>query len=384
MSSSKGSKGDTLTKSSGDRTKESKDKSDKRSKTDKKSDKSGKNEQKQKAILSDFLRKANLDQDSIDYVLDINDSHIKYYVNRDDSEDTKEYLTDDDEIEQYKPVYRKIYELDTPDMLFKVIGTFINIPEGVSMDDVVDYYSGIPINTGDLGQTIGKHIITERNITYKYLRCYVMKQDVGKQIGTRIVKKRDVGLTIMGFIPNIRDIGKTLGGITIKRSDVTLPWEGVRIHEDDIGKVVNRSTITSKQVGKKLELDLVPSDIGMTLGGREITDVSENTFTIKKEDVGKLYGGIVIRNVMVGKSMGGVNFYQSGYDNPIYVKNQIAYDILIETIRNEVEGSEGVIVCNKCGSNETVAFTEQTRSADEPPDVVWQCCKCRHHGRIRG
>lgn len=43
---------------------------------------------------------------------------------------------------------------------------------------------------------------------------------------------------------------------------------------------------------------------------------------------------------------------------------------------NPVQIQEGVIDCPRCGSNETLYFEKQSRSADEPATIYCRCKKC--------
>ena len=40
------------------------------------------------------------------------------------------------------------------------------------------------------------------------------------------------------------------------------------------------------------------------------------------------------------------------------------------------EVDEGVLTCNKCGSNKTYSYTKQTRSGDEATTVFAICSNC--------
>jgi len=339
---------------------------------------------KLKIKIFNRLTEAGLEEDDIeDLILELNDSHIKYYQHKTDKKiKNKRYLEEDKEINEYKPVYRKIYEIDDPDKLFEVMGMFTNLPKGVNIDDIVNYFSGIPVNKHDKGKKVGNHIINDRDIKYKFLKCYIKTEDVDKTIGDYVIKARDVGLTVDNLIPNQNDVGKTLGGIKIKITDVGTFFEGVRITEEDIGILLNTKVIEDSDIDQTTRLELINKDIGKFLGGIEITvDNLDDEFTILEEDLGKVFGGYEINRVLVGNSIGGINFYQLGFDSPIYISSRYNNEIILESIRDETEGEVGAIKCNKCGSNETSSFQAQTRSSDEPMTVFWTCTKCGKKGR---
>lgn len=343
--------------------------------------------EKFKIKIFNRLIEAGLEKDDIeDLILELNDNHIKYYKHRYDKKiKNKKYLNNDGEIDDYKPVYRKIYEIDDLDKLFEVMGMFTDLPKGVNIDDIVNYFSGIPINKYDKDKKIGKHVINDRDIKYKFLKCFIKEEDVDKTIGDYIITNKDVGLCLDGLIPNQKDVGKTLGGIKIKISDVGIFFEGVRITEEDIGILLNTKVIEKEDVGQTIKIELIYKDIGKFLGGVEITeDNLDDEFIILEEDVDKIFGGYEINHIMVGNSIGGINFYQNGFDSPVYISSRYNNEIILENIRDETEGEVGVIKCNKCGSNETSHFQAQTRSSDEPMTIFWTCVKCGKKGRING
>lgn len=40
------------------------------------------------------------------------------------------------------------------------------------------------------------------------------------------------------------------------------------------------------------------------------------------------------------------------------------------------------IICPKCGNEEAYWWMQQTRSADEPPTIFYQCTKCEYRWRV--
>lgn len=284
---------------------------------------------------------------------------------------------------------RYVFDIEDNNTQFKVIGMFINLPEKITINDVILYFSGFPLSQGDIGEEIGGHIITAEDVENLTLRCIINPEDVGKIIGGVTLTKEHVNKTPVGIIPTINDIGKTVGGIKITDyyigSNVYL--EGVRMTINDIGKVIGATKITSKDVGKMKTFDIKKHDLGKTIGDVKIGKILiDTTHKIKvgKNDVGKRFGGILLESIFIGNSLGGINFYQSGYDSPIYIKNRYSFEMVLEISRNELEAVEGAIKCNKCGSTETISLQKQTRSSDEPMTTFWKCVKCNHGGKIGG
>ena len=69
--------------------------------------------------------------------------------------------------------------------------------------------------------------------------------------------------------------------------------------------------------------------------------------------------------------------------NEIYLFNHNRFDNIKNKIKEynsfilkPFEVDEGVLTCNKCGSNKTYSYTKQTRSGDEATTVFAICSNC--------
>lgn len=227
-----------------------------------------------------------------------------------------------------------IFKESDENIIFKVLGMFTQLPKNIEIDDIIDYIEGIKLVNEDEGKVIGEHIITKRDIKNKYLRPYVMKEDIGKNIAGLMITDEEVGYILPPIKPDIEDIGKKIGGIVIRSDDVGKWFEGVRMDARDVGKIIGDN--------------------------------------------------VVLTNIKVGSSLGGINIEHIGFDSPIYLENSFLYEVQVESLRNEMEGVEGAIICNRCGSTETVSYQIQTRSSDEPMTTRWTCVKCGKKGQING
>ena len=218
------------------------------------------------------------------------------------------------------------------DKIFEIIGMFTELPKNIKIEDVIKYISGIVIEEDDIGKTIGGHKIT--------------KKDYDNEILVPVVRKSDVG--------------KVIGGITIKEKDVNSIMSNLKPIEDDIGKSIGGIKITRDYVGRWLD-----------------------GIIMLEEDIGKTLGDTVLTSIMVGNSLGGVNRNRIGFESPVYINSSFAYDIQIENQRNEMEGEEGTIKCDRCGSTETIMYHKQTRGGDEDMSIKWTCTKCGKKGTKR-
>jgi len=57
-------------------------------------------------------------------------------------------------------------------------------------------------------------------------------------------------------------------------------------------------------------------------------------------------------------------------------------DELDNFLNNPFEVDEGVLTCNKCGSNKTYSYTKQTRGGDESTTVFAMCSNCQARWKI--
>ncbi len=57
-------------------------------------------------------------------------------------------------------------------------------------------------------------------------------------------------------------------------------------------------------------------------------------------------------------------------------------DELDDFLNNPFEVDEGVLTCNKCGSNKTYSYTKQTRGGDESTTVFAMCSNCQARWKI--
>lgn len=55
---------------------------------------------------------------------------------------------------------------------------------------------------------------------------------------------------------------------------------------------------------------------------------------------------------------------------------------LDDFLNNPFEVDEGVLTCNKCGSNKTYSYTKQTRGGDESTTVFAMCSNCQSKWKI--
>lgn len=284
--------------------------------------------------------------------------------------------------------FRRITDIQDEDIIYKIIGMFTDLPKDVTLEHIEMYFSGIPLNKNDIGLNVGGHTITQRDVDNGVLRYVIDEDDIGKVIGGVKITKNMKHKTPVGIKADIIDVGKKLGGITIKRNDVGKYLEGVRMTVDDVGKTIGGIKISSKDVGKSKKVYIKKADIGKTLGNKKITEDMVNTYItvdkIKKQDVDETFGGYLLESIFIDNSLGGINFYQSGFDCPVYISNKYNFEIILETMRNEVDATEGSITCNRCGSTETISYQKQTRSSDEPMTTFWSCVKCPGKGQIGG
>tara|TARA_B100000131_G_C17834661_1_gene499243 strand:+ start:26 stop:451 length:426 start_codon:yes stop_codon:yes gene_type:complete len=75
--------------------------------------------------------------------------------------------------------------------------------------------------------------------------------------------------------------------------------------------------------------------------------------------------------------------------NSIFLHNTNEYKIFKQKLNeiddfliNPFEVDEGVLDCNKCGSNKTFSYTKQTRGGDESTTVFVVCSKCKSRWKI--
>lgn len=66
-----------------------------------------------------------------------------------------------------------------------------------------------------------------------------------------------------------------------------------------------------------------------------------------------------------------------GWNHPTFdkIKNKIKDQD--DYLLNPYEVEEGVVTCNKCGSNKVFSVSVQTRAADEPMTTIAQCVRCK-------
>ena len=74
---------------------------------------------------------------------------------------------------------------------------------------------------------------------------------------------------------------------------------------------------------------------------------------------------------------GKFQFGSDDYDDVKYRMKEFESFIL-----KPFEVDEGVLTCNKCGSNRTFSYTKQTRSGDEATTVFAVCSKCNARWKI--
>lgn len=65
------------------------------------------------------------------------------------------------------------------------------------------------------------------------------------------------------------------------------------------------------------------------------------------------------------------------YTNPSFEKLQLKQKDNDEYLENPFEVVTGVVKCKKCGSDKTLSYSKQDRSADEPMSVYAQCMVCK-------
>lgn len=75
--------------------------------------------------------------------------------------------------------------------------------------------------------------------------------------------------------------------------------------------------------------------------------------------------------------------------NSIFLDNTNEYKIFKQKLNeiddfliNPFEVDEGVLDCNKCGSNKTFSYTKQTRGGDESTTVFVVCSNCKSRWKI--
>ena len=70
------------------------------------------------------------------------------------------------------------------------------------------------------------------------------------------------------------------------------------------------------------------------------------------------------------------------FDSDIYEDVRYRMKEFESFILKPFEVDEGVLTCNKCGSNRTFSYTKQTRSGDEATTVFAVCSKCNARWKI--
>lgn len=66
------------------------------------------------------------------------------------------------------------------------------------------------------------------------------------------------------------------------------------------------------------------------------------------------------------------------FENPLLEKSKDKLAMDMEIYRSKVEVAMGAYNCRKCGSQETLTVTSQTRSSDEPMTVRVSCLQCQY------
>tara|TARA_B100000989_G_scaffold268424_1_gene223124 strand:+ start:661 stop:1077 length:417 start_codon:yes stop_codon:yes gene_type:complete len=70
------------------------------------------------------------------------------------------------------------------------------------------------------------------------------------------------------------------------------------------------------------------------------------------------------------------------YNTEEFFNYQKEIDELDDFLNNPFEVDEGVLTCNKCGSNKTYSYTKQTRGGDESTTVFAMCSNCQTKWKI--
>ena len=81
-----------------------------------------------------------------------------------------------------------------------------------------------------------------------------------------------------------------------------------------------------------------------------------------------------LKDLIINSKFG---FGSNDYDDVKYKMKEFESFIL-----KPFEVDEGVLTCNKCGSNRTFSYTKQTRSGDEATTVFAVCSKCNARWKI--
>ena len=70
------------------------------------------------------------------------------------------------------------------------------------------------------------------------------------------------------------------------------------------------------------------------------------------------------------------------WDSNIFIEAKNRIEEHDHFILYPFEIEEGVMECNRCGSNKTYSYTKQTRSGDEATTVFAICCKCNNRWKM--
>ena len=117
---------------------------------------------------------------------------------------------------------------------------------------------------------------------------------------------------------------------------------------------------------KKLENlihDLSTSQDDYSLIILEIIDCKRNKLTTKQ-----IYEKLKNNNIQ--------------FNTEEFFNYQKEIDELDDFLNNPFEVDEGVLICNKCGSNKTYSYTKQTRGGDESTTVFAMCSNCQARWKI--
>lgn len=69
-------------------------------------------------------------------------------------------------------------------------------------------------------------------------------------------------------------------------------------------------------------------------------------------------------------------------NSPLLENERERVQLEIDNLQSSIEAEEGVHQCESCGSERTIAFQKQVRSADEPMSTFVRCLGCGKRWRV--
>ena len=120
---------------------------------------------------------------------------------------------------------------------------------------------------------------------------------------------------------------------------------------------------------------------------KAVFQTQKNLEQVKKAPVWHVYqaAGHIIQGddakQVVDRTVKGVGV---GWNDPVYSEVAAKTEEFDSYLLKPFEVVEGVVKCNKCGSNKTYNVQVQTRSSDEPMTTFSTCAECGHKWKYAG